>query len=271
MLKKLFITGIILLFASSCFAATAGNTSDPKTPYGPGIANMQASGLGPFKVSFDCDWIFDKDLTGASGVTSAEIEGQKYLVRIGYTFADRIEPYLKLGGSHLKASWKQRGYDIKAKSEHGLAIGLGAKALVFEIPEHRLRFSLDGQYLYTDPDIREGFVDNPERSISVTEFKVKEWQIAGMVSMEFPLNYDKKDPAAIYSLIPYAGLAYSNSDNDVRFRCAGVDFDLGNAENEDKFVLITGCDLISPENVSLNAEGRWIGETAASGGVTVKF
>jgi hypothetical protein len=271
MLKRLFVIGIILLFAGSAYAATAGNTSDTRVPYGPGIANMEASGLGPFKLAFDGDWILNKDLSGESGVSSAEIEGQKYIFRLGYDFADRIEPYMQLGFCRLKASWRQNGTDIKAKSEHGLVLGLGGKVLVFEVPEHRFRFSVDGKWQYMDPDIKQGDVNMPNRSISATEFTVNEWQVVGIVSMEFVFNYDKDNPAAIYSLIPYAGVGYCDSQTDVNFKCGGQDYDIGGASNEDLLLLVTGCDVTSPENLSLNVEGRWIGETAVSGGFTAKF
>jgi hypothetical protein len=36
-------------------------------------------------------------------------------------------------------------------------------------------------------------------------------------------------------------------------------------------MLVTGCDITSPQDVSLNIEGRWLGETAGSAGLTVKF
>ncbi|MFC1808378.1 hypothetical protein ACFL0T_08475 [Candidatus Omnitrophota bacterium] len=265
------IIAVIISYSYSCFATTAGNSSDPKVPYGPGISNQEASGFGPLKLVFDADWVFNKDLVGRSGVTSADIEGQKYLFRFGYTFFDRVEPYLKFGMSRLNAGWREQGFNISAKSEHGLIFGLGGKVLAFEVPEHRLRFSVDGQYIYTDPGVDKVSINNPNRSVSASEFTVKEWQVAGIVSMEFVLEYDPKDPAAVYSLIPYGGLGYINSDTDISFNSAGTNFDIGSAENDSKLLLITGLDITSPENVSLNIEGRWVGETAASAGFNVKF
>lgn len=271
MLNRLIIAVCVLLFAGSCFAQVAGNTSDPKIPYGPGIANLQDSGMGPIKVSFDADWIFNKDLDGKSGISSAETEGQQYLFRIGYTIADRYEPYVKIGTSHLKASWNQYGLQVKTRAEDGFAIGVGGKALLYEIPEHRLRFTVDGQYLHTDPDIKSVHIESVERTVSASEFKVSEWQVAGIVSMEFIMNRSSGNPATPYSVIPYMGVAYADSKTNVKFRAAGTDYDLGDAESKDKFVFLTGCDIVAPENISLNIEGRWVGETAASGGCTLKF
>lgn len=271
MLKRVIIIACVLLYAGSCFAQVAGNTSDPKIPYGPGIANLQESGLGPIKVSFDVDWVFNKDLDEESGISGAESEGQKYLLRLGYTIADRVEPYIKLGTSHLKASWDQYGVEAKARAEDGFAIGVGGKALLFDIPEHRIRFSVDGQYLYTDPGIKDAHINGADRAISASEFKVSEWQVAGIVSMEFLVNGDKSNPATPYSIIPYIGGAYTDSKTDVKFTTGNINYDLGDANNKDKFIFLTGCDITAPENISINVEGRWVGETAASGGCTLKF
>ena len=272
MFKGLILTVALLFIAGSCFAQVAGNTSDPKIPYGNGIANLKDSGMGPIKVAFDADWVFDRKLEDSSGVSSAELEGQKYLFRIGYTIADRVEPYVKIGTSHLKSSWTQSGSAIKTRAEDGIGLGFGGKVLAFEIPEHKLRFSLDGQYFYTDPGIKSARIgDNSDRSVSAAEFKVSEWQISGILSMEFIIGGDRDNPATPYSIIPYVGGAYSDSKTKVQFQTSGTDYNIGDAESKNKFLLITGCDITSPENISINVEGRWIGETAASGGCTVKF
>ena len=271
MLKRVAVVACVLFYAGSCFAQVAGNTSDPKIPYGPGIANLQASGIGPIKASFDVDWVFDKDLDGEGSVTSAESEGQRYLLRLGYTIADRFEPYIKLGTSHLKASWNQAGTQAKARGEDGFAFGVGARGLLYDIPEHRIRFSMDAQYLYTDPGVKNAYVEGAKRSVSASEFKVSEWQIAGIVSMEFVMNGDTSNPATPYSVIPYLGIAYADSKTDSKFTFAGTIYDIGSASSDDKFVFLTGCDITAPENISINIEGRWVGETAASGGCTLKF
>jgi len=271
MLKRLFIVAVILLFAHNCFAISAGNTSDPKVPYGPGISNLQASGFGPLKVGFDTTMVLDKDLEDTNDITEGEFNGQYYLFRIGYTFADRIEPYVKLGVSNLEAKWRERGLNITAENEESFAMGIGGKVLAFEIPEYRLRLSIDGQYLYTSGDVKKAYVNDPIGNISATEFNITEWQVAGILSIEFPLNYDRHDSAAVHSIIPYLGLAYADSKNEVSFSQGNQNYDLDTAANDNKFLFITGCDITSPENLSLNIEGRWLGETAVSGGFTAKF
>jgi hypothetical protein len=271
MFKRLVLIVCILFFSGSGFAQTAGNTSDPKIPYGPGIANLKDSGLGPIKISFDFDNIFDKDLAVTGSVSSAEMRGQQYMLRLGYNIIDRFEPYAKFGLVDLKTKWTQSGTHIKAHSEKGFGAGLGAKALVFEIPEHRIRLSLDGQYFHSNPDIADVRVNGAESAISATEFKISQWHIAAIASMEFIIGGDKDNPATPYSLLPYLGFAYADSSTKVKFASGGNNYDLGNAKHDKKVLFITGCDITSPENISLNIEGRFIGETAGSGGCTVKF
>ena len=272
MLKRLFTVLIILLFANTCFAGVVGNSSDIKVPYGPGISKMKASGMGPFKLSFDAEALIDKNLTEEDTTRSKhELDGQWYMFRLGYVFADRVEPYIKFGDSHVTASWTENSNDVKLKGDHGLVFGAGVRMLAFEMPEYRLKFTLDTQYRHTEPEADSITVGVPGRFVSTSEFEVTEWQVGGIVSMEFPLKYDRKDPAAIYSIIPYTGIAYSDGNVKAEFPYNGFTYKLSNAKNKDKLLLIAGCDITSPENISLNAEARLIGETSASGGCTLKF
>jgi hypothetical protein len=273
MFKGLVLTICALFIASTCFAQAAGNTSDPKIPYGPGVSNLKDSGIsGPIKVAFDFNNIFERKLKAGNSSADAELAGQEYLLRIGYGIADRFEPYAKFGVVHLKTNWTDSSNRyIKAKSDNGFGAGIGMKALVFDVPEHRLRLSLDGQYFYANPDIKKAHIDGVHSNISATEFKISQWQIAGILSMEFIIGGDKDNPATPYSILPYLGLAYSDSDTKVKFKSGSTSYDIGNAKNDKKVLFITGCDITSPENISINLEGRFIGETAGGGGCTVKF
>lgn len=272
------VIGLIVVLCVSSFAATAGNTADPTTPYGSGITSKGKAALGTFKFGFDCDWIGERDLNGESGVDRAGIDGQWYLSRLAYSFSDRIEPYIKFGVAAFKTSWWEGTTHLKAKSENAFAAGIGTKVLITQLPEYyNMKFSIDGQYLYTNPDINQANVNEPNKSVSASEFEVSEWQIAGLVSMEFPLNFNeqlskyKKRKAESYYIIPYAGAAYFDTSVNTKFTYGNTNYSIGNAEADTKFLIITGCNVASKENASLNVEGRWIGETAGSGGITLKF
>jgi opacity protein-like surface antigen len=272
MFKRLTIVLCVLFFATNSFAQTAGNTSDPKIPYGPGIANLKDSvGIGPLKLSFDFDNVFEKDLKTTGAVADAETHGQQYMLRLGYNIVDRFEPYAKFGMVNMKTKWTQSGTHIKVHSDKDFGAGFGAKVLVFDIPEHKLRLSLDGQYFYSKPDISSVHIDGIQSNISASEFKISQWHIACILSMEFVIGGDKANPATPYSLLPYLGLAYADSSTDIKFKSGATNYDIGNAKNDQKILFITGLDITSPENIALNIEGRFIGETAGSGGCTLKF
>jgi len=274
---KLIILCLALLCCSNAYAATVGNTSDTKIPYGPGIFDMhdnyynKGNNFGSFRMGFDGEWIFDRDLDPGDGKTSGDLEGQKYLFKIGYAIAERVEPYIKVGVSNLKTYWNEQSQPIEAKGEDGFVLGGGGKVLIFDIPEHRIRISCDGHYLFTDSEIKKAKVGAAVSPVSADEFEVKEWQITGILSMEFPISYDKYNSAAVYSLIPYVGFAYFDSEVKSQFTHNGREYNIGKAKNDSNFLLIGGCDFTSPQNIVFNIEGRFIGETAASSGLTVKF
>ncbi|MFH0732159.1 MAG: hypothetical protein V2A72_04455 [Candidatus Omnitrophota bacterium] len=268
---------ILLLFVCAiASAAPAGNTSDPTIPYGDGFANLKDS-IGSVKVSFDAETIFERDLEGASDVTQGSIDGQWYFLSFAYPLMEqRFEPYIKVGASHLTASWWENNTTVRVKGDNEMAWGLGAKFLAYEIPDYRVKFTLSGEYRNTHPDFDDVELEQPSRSVAASEFKVQEWQVGGIVSMEFQLGSKKRYPkTAIYSLIPYLGLAYSDCKVENRFIRTDVapntGFDIGDAKSDKKAVFIAGCDLTCPENISLNVEGKLLGEKSASAGATVKF
>ncbi len=209
---KVVIAIFILLFiCSNVYAAPAGNTSDSKIPYGDGILKLKNT-IGAVKVSIDAESIIERELENSGQVTDAELEGEWYLLRVGYPlFEDVLEPYVKIGVSHLETSWKQNGAFTLIKGDNSLAWGVGAKFLAYELPKDRVKFTIDGQYRFTEPDIDDVSVDVPTRTVSASEYSIGEWQIAGIVSMEIPLGqkgrYGKSD---IYSLVPYVGIGYSD-------------------------------------------------------------
>ena len=272
------LAGIFILSLFICanlFAATVGNPSDTKLPYGEGVANLKNT-TGSIKVSFDGESIIERELEGASDVTSAEMEGEWYLLRFGYPmFEDRFEPYVKLGLSHLEASWTENSRFVVIKGDNEIAWGIGGRVLAYEIPEYRIKFVIDGQYRSTEPDIDDVTVNDPTRTVSASEFKIHEWQVGGIVSMEFPLGSERRRgryyKSDIYSLIPYVGLAYTDCEVEGKFTYEGTSYDIGDAESDNKVILITGCDFVTPANTSLNIEGHFVGETSVSGGATVKF
>ena len=69
----------------------------------------------------------------------------------------------------------------------------------------------------------------------------------------------------------WVGAAFTDSSVDAKFTEGGLDYDIGNADTDNKFALIGGCDLVTPQNVAINIEARITSEVSLSGGATVKF
>lgn len=283
-----FTVGILILLLFICcytYAAPAGNTADTRMPPGDGFFHLKDS-IGSVKLSFDFDAIIEKDLEAdnSTNLVDEEIEGEWYMAKISYPiFNGKIEPYLKLGVADLEVSWKQNGKNIIIKGDNAMAWGAGIKFLAFEMPEHRVKFAIDTQYRTTNPDIADASVNVPSRTISAEEYEIQEWQIAGILSIEIPIATGRQGlrrrrkgrrhikRGEIYSLVPYVGIAYTDSKIEASFIESGTLYDVDDADNTDKVVLIGGADLLAPENVSINIEGRIIGEISLGGGATVRF
>lgn len=263
---------LVLFICANVYAAPIGNPSDTRTPPGKGIFKLKDT-IGSVKVSLDAESILERDLNGS---TDAQLEGQWYMARISYPlFQDVLEPYVKIGTSDLETSWKTAGGGVViVRGDIDLAWGIGARFLAYEMPKYRVKFIIDGQYRSTEPGMDDVTVDQPSRTVSAFDFKVHEWQIGGIVSIELPLGQSKSryGKSDIYTLIPYFGIAYTDCDTTTKFTYTGAEYDIGsNAGNEHKATLIAGCDFVCPENLSVNVEGKIIGETSVSGGATVRF
>ena len=274
---------ILLLSLYICpvaFAAPAGNPSDPKMPRGASLFNLNHT-IGTVKMGFDIEYIKERSLKSGEDIIEPELKGDWYLVRLGYPmFEGILEPYLKLGVSELEIKWQQYGSDIVIKGDVDFAWGMGAQLLVYEIPDFDVKFTIDGQYRATEPDIDDVSVNIPSRTVTASDFDVRDWQIVGIASMELPLDQlgqgirrrrGPRKKTNIYTLVPYVGLGYSNTDIDGTFAYNGVDYDIGDARGDDKLVLLGGCNLVFPENASVNVEARLISEVSMSGGATFKF
>ncbi len=270
---KVTVSIFILLFiCSNIYAAPAGNTSDSKIPYGDGVLKLKNT-IGSVKLSIDAESIIDRDLESSGTVTDGGLEGEWYLLRVGYPlFEEVLEPYVKIGVSHLEASWKQNGTFTLIKGDNDLAWGIGAKFLAYEIPKNRVKFTIDGQYRFTEPNIDDVTINDPSRTVSASEYSIGEWQISGIVSLEIPFGQKSRfDKSDIYSLVPYVGLGYSDCKVTGKFTYGASEYNIKEPGSDKKVVLITGCDFLTPQNVSVNVESRLIGETSVSAGGTVKF
>ncbi|MCX5715284.1 MAG: hypothetical protein NTV07_00105 [Candidatus Omnitrophica bacterium] len=261
----------------TAFAGTVGNTGGADTLRGTGIFSLKKTSNIPIETAIDADIIFARDLS-AEGATNASIkESQWYMVRLGYRMFDRIEPYVRLGGAHLKAKWTDSAsaQKIEMDTSSGFAWGLGLKALLFDIKNPRIKIIGDGSYRTTDLDPHKGYFNAEATGIDKnnSKFVIREWQVALLAATEMDLSAIKGRSETLkgYKLCPYAGVKYSDVSARIRMVASGATYYPNNIESDRKFGIVTGLDLTGDDNIAVNVEGRFIDETAVSAGVSALF
>lgn len=279
-LKAIIISIFIFCVIPNVFAATVGNSLNTDVPSRSAVLRQDAveDALDEYeqsviiKASVDAEIVFDKELDSSLELTSAELEGQWNMFKLGMTIFNRIEPYVKVGSSNLQTSWKLDGGKIEVEAESGFAIGGGVKAVLLDLDEYGICVTLDGQYRVTEPDVDKITIGSVNKIDKGADFKVEEWQAALLLSKkyEIPLRWQ-----SIF-VVPYIGATFSESIVDVRFTDPvnpTADYTLYKAGNDTKCGFVTGVDilpsLLSP--FSYNIELRLANETALSLGGTMKF
>lgn len=284
-MKKLYLAVISLIISVSCvtksgFTATVGNPLDLDVPERSAVLRQEViegtldevEQAVKIKASFDMEFVFDKDLHLTNELSGAELKGQWWMGKLGLTFFNRVEPYVKIGTSDLEVKWKHDAQAIEVDADSGLAWGGGLKANIWEFENSGIRLTGDMQYRTTDPDVTEITVDGTSVNDKGPTFKVDEWQASLLVSKKFEI------PLKIQSIyaVPYTGVTYADSNVDVSFtnsNMPGTDFSLFDANNKKLYGFVLGCDIVpslgSPFIYSL--ELRLVDEIALSLGGTMKF
>ncbi len=262
------------------YAATVGNPLDLDLPPRSSILRQRVidqtlddyEEAVKIKASFDVEFVFEKELSAPSEVTSPELEGQWNTVKIGTTIFSKFEPYVKLGSSKLKAKWKQGTENIEVESENGFACGGGIKGVLWEFDDLGLRLTADTQYRITEPDVDEITVGSSTVNDSGADFKIEEWQASIALSKKFelPLRWQ-----SIY-VVPYSGITLSDSTADVAFNdpnAPGTDYSLFDANNDSLFGFFMGCDIMPTLTSSFiySIEVRLLNEMALTFGGALKF
>ena len=282
MKKRYFI--ILSLIISICciatkygFAATVGNPLDLDVPPRSAILRQDVveNTLDEYeqafkiKASFDAEFLFDKDLHVNPDLSAAEMEGQWYMVKLGMTILNRVEPYVKVGTSNLEVKWRHGAQDMTVEAD-GFAWGGGLKANILEL--WGVRLTIDGQYRTTEPDVNTITVNSTIINDKGPVFKIDEWQAGLFLSKKFeiPLKFQ-----SIF-LVPYAGAVYSDSNVDVSFKDpnnTGADYTLFDANNKTLYGIVLGCDIVPSLSSAFihSIELRLADEIALSLGSTMKF
>lgn len=283
-MKKILLCLSIL--SISIFSGTAllyalgdGSSCSTDMPAASGLADFQKETGNSLIATVGYEKVIEKPLDDYNEAVSAKIEGDWYLLGLGYRIGDRFEPYLRVGASEMDISWTERNSLIEIKGETDLALGAGLKILAYKAKLTnfaQLKLNLDGQIRYTEPEFDTVTIAGVSRSVSAREFKIIEGRGAATIGFEISLKkilgddiYEEEE--IDFYLTPYAGVLYSDSKVSAEFEYSGSLYDLSETEDKEKLHLITGVDISAPKYVVLNVEAQIFDGESVSGGATVKF
>ena len=278
MLKKtgLLILAGIFAISSAGFAGTVGNPASTDSPKGPGVFSMKQHSNLAFKAGVDLEFLFDRDLHADAAFNTKLTSGEWCMARISFVILDRVEPYVKLGVAHMKAKWSEAGHEAKLDSDTGFSWGLGAKALIYEIPKPKIKLVADGYWRIANMDVSNGYVDGVKIPLdtSKSRFTIREWQLALLAATDIDITGPgKPEVMGISTLTPYAGIKYSDIGGRLRLMQTNNAYynNPGNIDADNNFGILVGCDFVGSSSVSVNLEGRFIDETAMTTGLSVLF
>ncbi len=284
-MKKRFFVFISLIFTIGCiakfsYAATIGNSLDLDVPERSAILRKEViegtldecEQAVKVKASFDMEFVFNKDLHATNELKGAELKGQWFMGKLGLTFFNRVEPYVKIGTSNLDVKWKHGAQEIEVDADSGFAFGGGVKTNIWEFENSGIRLTGDAQYRTTEPDVGGITVSGTSVIDKGPTFKVDEWQASLLVSKKFEIPLKLQ---SIY-VVPYTGVTYADSNVDVDFKdpnSPGTDYSLFDANNKKLYGFVLGFDIVPSLGSSFiySLELRLADETALSLGGTVKF
>ena len=279
--KGLSILGIFIVIFTiplTAFAATVGNPSGTDIPKGSGVFSLKQDKNISLKAAVDFDYIFNRDLHANAAVRTKIKNGTWSMVKISYGMLnDRIEPYLAFGVVSLKAKWNEAGTDVELKSDNTLGWGIGTRALLYSLQKPKVNFIGNVMYRMANLDPSEGSVNGSKVGLdnSKSKFLIREWQLALLASTEIDIGgegSDREEILGISKLVPYAGIKYSDINGRLRLQRSNATFyNPGTIEAEHNFGIFAGCDILGTGSLSLNIEGRFIDETALTGGLALLF
>ena len=101
-----------LAIQNNAFSAGVGIPASPDNPHGPGLMtkyfdmpegmNVKISGSG------EANFVVERELDDmTAGNTDGELEAKYYMGKIGATFYDKYQPFVKVGACKIDAKWKQ--------------------------------------------------------------------------------------------------------------------------------------------------------------------
>jgi len=269
-MKKLLVvlgmTALSLFICKAVFAETVGNSIDINIPAGKGVYSSQLSDFITLNAGFDAEFLTERKFKYDSTYTTKapELAGNYYMARVSSTLFNRVQPYVKFGYSDLEMSWQDANGNVKVDADPAFAWGVGLKAYLWEFEGMGLKIFSTGSYRATEPSKVKINTDGVTGSVTSKKFQVYEKQATLGMSKEIKLAYNA-------SLVPYAGVAWSDTTARVRVTQNSNVMNSGAKEPKDNLGVFFGTEFLFMDNFSLNLEARLIDQTAISTGFTALF
>jgi len=262
------IAATVCACAVNAVAETVGNPIDINIPKGKGVYSAEMSDFVTINLGFDAEMLIEQKFKYDSAVTTQapELSGNYYMGRLSCTLFNRVQPYVKLGYSDLEMEWRDANGLVKVDADPAVAWALGIKAYLWEFEGLGLKIFSTASYRQTKPDKMKLNLSGSSGSLTEKKFQVYERQATVGLSREFKIGYDEK-----ISLVPYAGVAWSDTTTRVRVAQGANVINSGAGAQENNIGVFFGSEFLFMDNFSLNIEGRLIDQKAVSLGGTVLF
>lgn len=262
-LLGLFICTMFIISTSLAFAAPVGNIATPSV-LKKGLIIQDEQSQYCIIAASENDITWDRKLKSQYSDAQYNFFGGK----VGIVMMDRYVAYGILGAGQAKQKFTISGIQIKWDTKYDLVWGAGGTAMLYETNVKELwngilRIGVDGRYRQSHLDVDKivavpGNFDARTATPSSPKYELGEWQVAAALSYQ------------VEKFIPYVGCKYSDATGAAKVTAGGKEFKV-DFENEDNFGIFAGVDLAFNDSVMINAEGRFIDETALSASATIRF
>lgn len=254
---------IMFLFMLLCgtplvFGASITDSIEP-------LGNMK------YAVSVEDNFTFERDLETKGGKTDAITSDiHQIYAKLTFGWAENFNLYTKLG-SVLSSKYRFTTPAMyEYKTDTGFLWGVGMTGM-YEVMDD-FKAGAEVQFNSWRVDVDEvNWVGVPGSNIANPQINNYELQATGV------LLYDYAMPDIKTVVSPYVALGYqyfsTETDGIISFTTVanGNSSDSWDLENDNVFLIATGVNVKYMDNLKLTVEGRFIAETAISGGVTVTF
>lgn len=280
MVKKVLCLGLLILLVActNVFAGGSGNCIE--------TARVKSEHLGVGAVAFEYNLVTERindlydGLVDADNIKVEDLSQVYGKITWGRT-TDKIlwlpatdyNLYFKAGACNYDVKFKDDGVSVKAELESGVYTGVGANAL-FPLKEVNELCSINW-----GGDIQLNCFFNGADDVTRNGETVNSdgyfYGIDGQIATYVTCNYDI--PEIKTELIPYLGVYYSwivvGTLAELDYTVANTEYDesIGGAFDVLSFGMLLGLDMNITDYLTLNVEGRFIGETALTTGATFKF